>query len=84
MAVAELQSERRVQVEAGVHAGDHGHLEDRARVHPRVLEFCGVALVRFDETISDGATGACGVGGRLVRRSRHAKKVTVTGRTGSV
>ena len=48
VAVAELQAERVVQVEAGVHAGDHGHLQHGAGVHAGVGELGGVP--RFAST----------------------------------
>ncbi len=53
VAVAEVESEGGVQVETGVHAGDHGDLQHRPGVHPRVDELGGVALVGIDETVDD-------------------------------
>lgn len=53
MAVAELEAERRVQVETGVHAGDHGDLEDGARVHARIAEVLRVTGVQRDEPVGD-------------------------------
>lgn len=62
--VAEFQAERREQVEAGVHAGDHGDLLDRAGVHAAVAEGHRVVAVGRDEAVDDGRCGGVGSGGR--------------------
>ncbi|GAA1364806.1 hypothetical protein GCM10009612_45740 [Streptomyces beijiangensis] len=78
MAVAELEAERGVQVETGVHAGDHGDVQDRRGAHAGILEVGRVPAVRLDEPVGDrsavtdgevraGRGGLCGE----VRRSRH-------------
>ena len=71
VAVAEFEAERVVQVEPGVHAGDDGDAADGAGVHAGVGEAGGVAPVRLDETVGDGAAGAWRLRGRrgVLRKS---------------